>query len=669
MGRSPVGLDSMQFMPPINKIQYTAIKTGLILSLVLMVLLVHSERLFAFSAPILKWQKGGCRATWCRTGWYASPAVADLEKDGKMEVIWTDYRIVVLNGEDGSDKWVVDNPGQGRGWPGVVVADLNGNQSLQIVTAHSDGYLSVYQANGTPLPGWPQQPTPDSELRSLAVGDVDGNGTLEILTASTRPDNQWFLFNADGTVRPGWPVLSPDSDANGYAAGCFNENVGLADLDGDRELEIIGPNDTHYVAGYRQDGTPLRAAPLYGQVGGQNKPWARVGFHLSHSVDLRGYANCSPGQEPLEPRPNFADSAPSFADVDGDGTLEIIIIGNQYDCRADPYRSLYHLPYILNKDRTRWAAGNFNWETLPVPDALATPLSENYDVIETAQPNPVVVDLDGDGFKEILYASYDGRVHAYWLDRTEHGHWPYQVTKPGEGFLRFASEPVVADLDGDGKAKVILTTWTQKGSQAAGQLIILNHLGQLLHAVDLPRSSQDWDGALGAPTLADIDGDGELEVVIGTAHTGLVAYTLLGTANAKILWGTGRGSYLRTGEAANILGNIPKQVTFFYDLQQQRLSPAQVQLTPKNLGTTQSLQWTVVPSGSWFSVSPLNGATPSPFTITPENFNAQIPAVYSGLATLTVAYPPDTTGSPAQIPLTMHVVERLYPVYFPLIIR
>ena len=234
-------------------------KVGLVLSLAVILFLTHPEKLIAFSAPVLKWQKGGCRTTWCRTGWYASPAVADLDKDGKMEVIWTDYRIVVVNGEDGSNQWVVDNPGGGRGWPGVVVADLDGNQSLEIVTAHSGGYLSVYQANGSPLPGWPQQPTPGNELRSLAVGDVDGNGTLEILTASTRPDNQWFLFNANGTLRPGWPVLSPDSDTNGYAAGCFNENVGLADLDGDGQLEMVGPNDTHYVAAYRQDGTPLRA--------------------------------------------------------------------------------------------------------------------------------------------------------------------------------------------------------------------------------------------------------------------------------------------------------------------------------------------------------------------------------------------------------------------------
>lgn len=500
------------------------------------------------SAPVLKWQQGGCQTTWCRTGWYASPAVADLDNDGAAEVIWTDYRIVAVNGEDGSDQWVVNNPGGGRGWASVVVGDVDNNGALEIVAAHGNGYLSVLQANGTPLSGFPKQ-SQTNELRSLAVSDVDDNDDLEILVCATRSNDQWFLYDHDGVVRSGWPVHSPDSDSNGYAAGCYNENVGLADLDGDGRAEMIGPNDTHYVVGYNDDATPLRANGMYGQVGGQNKVWARVGFHYAHAVDLRGYANCSAGQEPLEPRPNFADTAPSFADVNGDGSPEIIFIGNQYDCRTSPYTSLFHSPYILNVDRTRWAGSGYDWTNLPVPEPNAAPLSEDYNTIETVMPNPVVVDLDNDGFREILYSSYDGRLHAYRLDKTEHGSFPYAIKKNAESFIRFSSEPAVADLDNDGQAEILVTTWTQKGSNAGGQLLILSSSGTLLHAVDLPRSSSDWDGAMAAPTIANIDADAEYEVVIGTAHTGLVAYDLPGTSNARILWGTGRGGYLRNGQA------------------------------------------------------------------------------------------------------------------------
>jgi hypothetical protein len=159
--------------------------------------------------------------------------------------------------------------------------------------------------------------------------------------------------------------------------------------------------------------------------------------------------------------------------------------------------------------------------------------------------NAVVADLDGNGFKEILYPSYDGRVHAYWLDKTEHGDWPFKV--PGSGF-RFAGEPIVADLDNDGRAEVIFTSWPENESGQVGQLHILNHLGQQLHAVNLPAPHGDnWNGGLAAPTLDNIDADADLELVIGTTASGVVAYDLPGTANARVLWGTGRGSYKRTG--------------------------------------------------------------------------------------------------------------------------
>jgi hypothetical protein len=263
---------------------------------------------------------------------------------------------------------------------------------------------------------------------------------------------------------------------------------------------------------------------------------------VDHQVDLRGWANCG-----SEHRPNFAHSAPAIADVDGDGTREAIVVGNVYNCGTTPYTSLYQMAFIFNADRTRWSAGPYDWSAIPSPDSQAAPLSEDWTLIENAQPNVVPADLDSDGLLEILFASYDGRVHAYWLDKQEHGAWPYSVYSPSEGLLRFASEPIVADLNADGRAEVLFTSWVEKGSYLSGNLHVLDHQGQALHVLDLPAAfgPANWNGALAAPTLADLDGDPDLELVINTAHAGFVAYDLPGTAAARLLWPTGRGGYLR----------------------------------------------------------------------------------------------------------------------------
>jgi hypothetical protein len=202
--------------------------------------------------------------------------------------------------------------------------------------------------------------------------------------------------------------------------------------------------------------------------------------------------------------------------------------------------------YIFNADRSRFNNGGFDWSQPPVD--TGAPLSENYDVIENIAPNPVTVDLDGDGRVEILFPSYDGRLHAFWLDKTEHGNWPFLVYDPNESIYRFASEPVVVDLDGNGFAEVIVATWTQKGSNLSGDLIILDYLGNRLHQVPLPPAvGATWNGALAAPTLANIDDDPDLEIVLNTAHSGYVAYDLPGTSWARVFWATGRGSYWRHG--------------------------------------------------------------------------------------------------------------------------
>jgi hypothetical protein len=110
---------------------------------------------------------------------------------------------------------------------------------------------------------------------------------------------------------------------------------------------------------------------------------------------------------------------------------------------------------------------------------------------------------------------------------------------------------VVADLDADGQAEVIFTSWPEKGGTLVGQVHILSAQGALLKAVDLPPSfpGGQCNGALGAPTIANIDGDPDLELVVGTVSSGVVAYDLPGTAAARVLWATGRGSLRRAGVA------------------------------------------------------------------------------------------------------------------------
>jgi hypothetical protein len=499
----------------------------------------------AVSAPVLKWQRGGCTVSGCDTGWYASPAVADLDGDGQPDVIWGSYDVVALDGANGSLEWRA--PGGNRVWPGVAVADLTGDGTLEVIVGRGGDEVTVYDRNGNLV--WTRHPFGSGEVRTLAVDDLESDGQLEIVVgrASGGSTKQLSVYEPDGNVRPGWPARHDGEP--GYGWGMYNENVTVADLDGDGFKEILGPTDTHYITALDRNGNQLPTNSIYNGFNPVGpKVWSQVGVHVDQAFDLRGYADCDSASPLINNlRPNFANSAPVIADVNGDGQAEIVVVGNVYDCSIgnDISGDLYLMPWILNLDRTRWASSGFDWTTIPSPGPNTRPLSEDYTVIQSSVANAVVADLDGDGFKEILFPSYDGKVHAYWLDKTEHGNWPYVV--PGSG-LRFAGEPIVTDLNNDGQAEVIFTSWPENGGGRVGQLHILDSLGNPLYVVDLPAPFGDtWNGGLGAPTIANIDSDPDLELVVGTVSSGVVAYDLPNTANARILWGTGRGSFRRTG--------------------------------------------------------------------------------------------------------------------------
>ncbi len=368
-------------------------------------------------APVLKWEYGGCYSTWCETGWYSSPAVADLDGNGTKEIIASAYSVVALKGSTGEVIWRVDS-GKGRSspsgyshrtWPGIWIRDIDGDNIPEIITAHSGGYVSVYDNHGYFKSGWPKRPT-TNELRGLVVSDIDGDGSSEIIvTGATYGKTNTWVFEHDGHLRPGWPQLGNDS---GSAWGVFNDNAWVDDLDNDGQKEIIVPSDVTTLCVYRPNGVQVNASSIYG-----NKKWGAVGTWESLNTELRGWGHCN-GVRAESFRSNFAHGAAVVTDVDGDGTVEVVATGNMYDCDADYPPAKYTSLFIFNADRSRFKKGDWNWQQAPVnTDA---PLNEDYHVIESCQPNPVVVDLDGDHKKEILFSSYDGRMHAFWLDKSEH---------------------------------------------------------------------------------------------------------------------------------------------------------------------------------------------------------------------------------------------------------
>lgn len=204
-----------------------------------------------FDAPQLEWSYGGCYSSWCETGWYSSPTVVDIDGNGTQEVIASAYSIVNLNGTTGNLNWRVKSgydltepnaDNVGRTWPKVEVKDVDKDGQLEIISAHGEGYVSVYTRNGYFEPGWPKRPA-ENELRGLVVHDLDGNGDMEILVsvAQSGATNTW-AYEHTGAVRSGWPQLS---DSNGYAAGVYNDNASVGDIDGDGAAEIVVPSDVH----------------------------------------------------------------------------------------------------------------------------------------------------------------------------------------------------------------------------------------------------------------------------------------------------------------------------------------------------------------------------------------------------------------------------------------
>ena len=202
-----------------------------------------------------------------------SPICADLDGDGKTEILFVFKSIYCLDGATGNVKWFVPSghditeglkemniysPDYSCfGTPSLspLYRDVDGDGAREIVTFHNDRksgttFVAVYDNTGRFKFHW----TTESIAFAAHVDDLDGDGKCEFafgygVGASMKPS--LALYRLGGTMLPGWPKVQ------GY--GFFSDTITSMDLDGNGVKELVLLYDEEHVVAYYLNGSEVLA--------------------------------------------------------------------------------------------------------------------------------------------------------------------------------------------------------------------------------------------------------------------------------------------------------------------------------------------------------------------------------------------------------------------------